>query len=252
MRRPRSLVTGAAARVGLATALEFASRGHDLVMAVRCLDARAEAAAARVRARAAAAGHPAATIELRAADLSDPSAVSTLAATFAGECLDAVVHCAARYDARPLGDLDSEHVLEHFRVNALAPLMLTQGIRKSLEASVLDAGAGVVCFTDMHAEGRLYRDHASYFASKGALGSIVSALALELAPTVRVNAIAPGVVAWPQGCDVAFQERYIARTPLARAGTVEEAAQCAAWLALEASFITGTTVRLDGGRWLTA
>ena len=250
-RRPRTLVTGAAVRVGLATAIEFASRGHDVVLAVRTVDGRAEAAADAVRASAKAAGHTDARVEVRTADLDDTNAVAALGASFRGERLDVVVHCAARYDARSVGELDSEYVLSHFRVNALAPLMLTQSLREALAKSTLPAGGAVVCFTDMHVEGRLYREHAAYFASKGALTTIVSALALELAPQIRVNGIAPGVVAWPEGCDAEFQARYIARTPLARAGTAQEAAKCAAWLALEASFVTGEVIRLDGGRWLT-
>ncbi|MSR70241.1 MAG: SDR family oxidoreductase [Phycisphaerales bacterium] len=249
--RPRTLVTGAAARVGLATAIEFATRGHDLVLAVRTDDARARCAVDAVRASAIAAGHHNAHIELRPADLNEASAVDGLAASFKGEQLDVVVHCAGRYDARPIQELDSEYVLSHFRVNALAPLMLTTALRAQLAASPLPAGGAVVCFTDMHVEGRMYRDHAAYFASKGALTALVGALALELAPAIRVNGIAPGVVAFPQGCDRDFQARYIARTPLARAGTVQEAAKCAAWLALEASFVTGAVLRLDGGRWLT-
>lgn len=249
--RPRTLVTGAAARVGLATAIEFAARGHDLVLAVRTDDARARAAVDAVRASAVAAGHADARIDVRAADLNDTIAVEALGASFKAEPLDVVVHCAGKYDVRPIGELESDYVLSHFRVNALAPLMLTQAVAPQLAASKLACGGAVVCFTDMHVEGRIYRDHCAYFASKGAMTALVGALAVELAPSIRVNGIAPGVVAFPDRCDADFQARYIARTPLARAGTVQEAAKCAAWLALEASFVTGTILRLDGGRWLT-
>ncbi len=249
-RRPRTLVTGAAARVGLATAIEFAARGHDVVLAVRIDDARARSAADAVLASAVGKGHAGARIEVRAADLNDPGAVEGLGASFKGESLDAVVHCAAKYDARPVGELESDYVLSHFRVNALAPLMLTQALAPQLAASTLVSGGAVVCFTDMHAQGRIYRDHCAYFTSKGAVTALVEALAVELAPSIRVNGIAPGVVAFPDRSDKEFQARYIARTPLARAGTVQEAAKCAAWLALEASFVTGTIIRLDGGRWL--
>jgi pteridine reductase len=96
----------------------------------------------------------------------------------------------------------------------------------------------------------MYTNHAAYFASKGALITLVESLAVELAPSIRVNGIAPGVVEWPVGADPEFQARYIARTPLKRAGTAIEAAQCATWLAIEASFMTGVILRLDGGRWL--
>ncbi len=250
-RRPRTLVTGAAARVGLATAIEFAARGHDVVLAVRTDDARARAAVDAVRASAVAAGHADVRIDVRAADLNDVAAVEGLAASFEGEPLDVVVHCAGKYDAQPVGEIEHESVLSHFRVNALAPLMLTQALCPQLAASALASGGAVVCFTDMHVEGRIYPNHCGYFASKGAMTALVGALAVELSPSIRVNGIAPGVVAFPDGSDKDFQARYIARTPLARAGTVQEAAKCAAWLALEASFVTGVIIRLDGGRWLT-
>lgn len=249
--RPRTLVTGAAIRVGLATAIEFAARGHDLVLAVRTDDARARAAVDAVRASAVAAGHPQVRVDVRAADLNDAGAVEALGASFKGEHLDVIVHCAGKYDAQPVGTLTSDSVLSHFRINALAPLMLTQALCPQLAASTLPCGGAVVCFTDMHGEGRIYTNHCGYFASKGALTTLVGALAVELAPSIRVNGIAPGVVAFPEGSDKDFQARYIARTPLARAGTVQEAAKCAAWLALEASFVTGAIIRLDGGRWLT-
>jgi len=78
----------------------------------------------------------------------------------------------------------------------------------------------------------------------------VEALARELAPRVRINAIAPGVVAWPDGTSVQERAAYEARTPLDRSGTPEDAAAMVRWLVLEAPFVTGEVIRLDGGRWL--
>lgn len=110
-RRPRTIVTGAAVRVGRATASEFARRGHDVVLAVRKIDAIAQASCEIVRKSAHDAGHPDAKIELRAANLDDPIAVVALAATFASEPLDVIVHCASRYDARAIGEIDAEYAL---------------------------------------------------------------------------------------------------------------------------------------------
>lgn len=245
-RRPRTLVTGAARRVGLAVACEFARRGHDLVMLVRALDARAEEAADAVRA----ASGGAATVEIRACDLDDSEAVSSLGASLMDGPIDALVHCAARYESQPIGQIDPGTALSHYRVNALAPLMLAQALRGALTSSVLPGGGAIVLFSDMHTQGRFYRGHASYFASKGAVDALVGALAVELAPKVRVNGIAPGVVAWPVDADEGFKARYLARTPLGRAGTPAEAAACAAWLAIDAHFVNGEIIRLDGGRWL--
>jgi pteridine reductase len=80
------------------------------------------------------------------------------------------------------------------------------------------------------------------------------ALALELAPEVRVNAIAPGAILWPEDDDggkpEAAKQAILARTPLGRTGTAEEVAGAVRWLLREASYVTGQVVRLDGGRLL--
>jgi len=79
---------------------------------------------------------------------------------------------------------------------------------------------------------------------------MVLSLAVELAPRVRVNAVLPGVVAWPEDTDGGVRRAYEARIPLARSGTPEDAASAVAWLALDARYVTGTELRVDGGRWL--
>jgi pteridine reductase len=78
----------------------------------------------------------------------------------------------------------------------------------------------------------------------------VESLAIDLAPAVRVNGVAPGVVDWDQQADAAERARYEARIPLARPGTPEDAAEAVCWLALEARYVTGTVVKVDGGRAL--
>ena len=242
---PRTLVTGAAVRVGLACSCEFARRGHAVVMAVHQRDERSRKAVDEVT-RAGGGRVP----EVVACDLSSPSALATLGAHVADGALDAFVHCAALYEAQPLGAVEAERALAHYRVNALAPLLLVQSLRDRLSESQLKGGGAVVLFSDMHTQGRFYGRHASYFASKGAVDALVGALAVELAPTIRCNGVAPGAVAWPEGGDEAMKTRYVERTPLGRVGTPEEAASCAAWLALDASFVTGEIIRVDGGRWL--
>lgn len=248
--RPRTVVTGAGARVGLATAKEFASRGHDLVMVVRSQSSSADEARKEVIAAATANGHGGVSVELLAAQLDRPADVDQLCATIGGHAIDVLVHCAAVYRPQPIGRISRMEIDHHLAVNAVAPLLLTQAAAPALRRSTLPGGGAVVFFTDMHVMGRPYPAHAAYFASKGAVSAIVESLAVELAPEIRVNGIAPGVVAWPTDSDPEFQKRYIERTPLGRAGTPQEAARCAAWLALEASFVVGETVRLDGGRWL--
>jgi pteridine reductase len=98
--------------------------------------------------------------------------------------------------------------------------------------------------------GRPRKGYAAYTASKAALAGMTHALALELAPHVTVNAIAPGVVAWAPDMSQRQREAYLQRVPLGRAGTVEDAARAVVYLARDGDYLTGQTIRVDGGRWL--
>jgi pteridine reductase len=86
--------------------------------------------------------------------------------------------------------------------------------------------------------------------SKSALHSMVEALALELAPAVRINGIAPGVVAWPDDAPADERAAYESRIPLVRAGTPDDAAHLVRSMIEDMPYVTGTVIRLDGGRWL--
>ncbi len=166
---------------------------------------------------------------------------------------DVLVHNASVYEPSPLADVTAQRVLHDYTVNALAPLLLTRALAPALARSTLPGGGAVVAMADIHAMGRPRKDFASYSMSKAALVEMVRSLSRDLAPGVRVNAIAPGVVAWPEEgheSDDAAQRAYVKRVPLGRAGTPEDAAKAVRWLALEASYVTGEVVRIDGGRWL--
>jgi pteridine reductase len=106
---------------------------------------------------------------------------------------------------------------------------------------------------DIHAMGLPRSGFSAYAMSKAALVELIRSLARELAPRVRVNGVAPGVVAWPEEgyeADEEAQRAYLKRVALERAGTPEDAAAAVAWLALDATYVTGQVIRLDGGRSL--
>jgi pteridine reductase len=246
--RPVALITGAARRIGRAIAITLARAGCDLVLSVRTsndgartLDRDLLALGARTR-----------WIEL---DLDDLDTVDRRVTSLARELprLDVLVHNASAYDPVPLASLDPEGILGAYRVNAAAPLLLSARLAPRLAESPLPGGGAIVAMGDMHALGRPRRNFSAYLMSKAALHQMVRSLALELAPRVRVNAIAPGVVAFPEAgreADEDFRLEYVRRVPLARAGTPEDAAGAVRWLALDAPYITGEVIRLDGGRWL--
>lgn len=246
--RPVVLITGGARRVGLATAHAFARAGCDLILTYRSSRDEAEQAAAVLRGF----GVEVATREL---DLDNPQAVTSFSQDLAntGPRLDVIVHNASIYSPTPAHDLTAETALSHYRVNALAPLLLSARLAPLLSRSPLPGGGAIVAMGDIHATGRPRRDFSAYSMSKAALIEMVQSLARDLAPRVRVNAVAPGVVAFPESgyeSDPEMQARYLSRVPLARSGTPGDAAETVRWLALEAHYVTGVVIRVDGGRWL--
>jgi pteridine reductase len=240
-------VTGGARRVGRAVALELARRGCDLAVTYR----RSEREAETLLTEAAALG---ASVRIDRLDLEDPANAEEYGTALAASSpVDILVHNASIYAGAPLAELTAEHALRMFRVNALGPLLLTKRLAGRLAASPLAGGGAVVGMADIHAMGLPRSGFAAYAMSKAALVEAIRSLARELAPRVRVNGVAPGVVAWPEKgyeADEAAQQAYLKRVPLGRAGTPEDAATVVAWLALEATYITGQIIRLDGGRSL--
>jgi pteridine reductase len=246
--RPIALVTGAAKRVGAAIAHQLAASGCDVLITYNTSDDAAQKTVASLRKL----GVAATAIPL---DITDEEDLLRTAKHLAKELprLDVLVHNASRYEPSPLGTIDAARLVEDYRVHAAGPLLLTQSLWPLLKRSVLEGGGSVVAMADMHVLGRPRKEFASYSMSKAALVEMVQTLARAMAPKVRVNAVAPGVVEWPtSGSEASAKLRaaYLRRVPLGRAGTPQDAANAVAWLALEAPYITGEILRVDGGRWL--
>jgi pteridine reductase len=160
--------------------------------------------------------------------------------------LDALVNNASAFFPTPIGEATPAQFDALFAANVRAPFFLAQAAAPHLRA----AKGAIVNLADIHAE-RPLRNHALYGMSKAALLHMTRALALELAPDVRVNAIAPGAILWPDaGKDEAAKQALLDRTPLGRTGTPGEIAATALWLLRDATYTTGQVVRLDGGRTL--
>ena len=247
--RPVALVTGGSRRVGAAICRAFAGVGFDLLTTHHASAEDADAVIHSLQSMGVAA-------RTEALDLADIGAVETFAAHVRESLprLDVLVHNAATYDQTPLDSFDPAAALRQHTVNAIAPALLTARLAPMLARSEIPGGGSVLAMCDIHALGRPRRSHLAYAMSKAALAEMVRTLARELAPNIRVNGVAPGVVAFPDAgpeSDPALQERYLARVPLARAGTPEDAAEAVRWLALDARYTTGQIIRIDGGRWLT-
>lgn len=240
-----ALVTGAAKRVGRAIALRLAQEGMHVAFTYNTSSTEAQETAHRIE-----------QLSRRAhaiqADLTQPDAIDRVFDAFSQRfgSLYALVNNASLFLPTPLGQITPDSFHRHIAVNALAPLLLTQRFAPLLAASYKPddpATAGrIVNLLDTQP----HRNHAAYNASKAALMQITQTTALELAPKITVNAVAPGVVDWAPGSTPEQQHRYLARVPLNRAGTPEDAAATVAFLIRDAHYCTGQTIRVDGGRSL--
>lgn len=240
--RPVALITGAARRIGAAIARRLHADGYDLLLHYHQSEAEMRALAADLdTARAD-------SVVVRSADLADTRALAPLidAAIERYGRLDALINNASLFSPTPLGALSPEAVDAHYIVNARAPLLLSQAAAPHLRRS----GGAIVNIADIYAE-RPLREHIAYCMSKAALVAATRALALELAPEVRVNAVAPGAILWPDGGkSEEAKASMLARTPLARIGDVDEIAEAVRWLLRDARYTTGQVLRVDGGRML--
>jgi pteridine reductase len=228
-RRRVALVTGAGVRVGNAIARDLARRGWTVAAHYRTHRPRGFAAAFQ-------------------ADLALADGPATLAAAFRSRFarLDLLVNGAAAFDALPVEETDAAAFDAQMNLNARAPLLLVKALLPLLRRS----GGSVVNVADVGGGLVPWRGYAAYAASKAALVRLTECLALDLAPRVRVNAVAPGSVLWPPSFPAALRRTLVARIPLGRAGDPADVAGAVRFLA-EASFVTGAVIPIDGGRHLS-
>ena len=239
---PVALVTGAARRIGAAIARRLHKDGYRVALHYRASDHEALALAAGLEQ-----SRPGSTLTLQA-DLEAFDRLPELVARTVGHFgrLDSLVNNASGFFPTPFGDATPAQWDALFGVNLRAPFFLAQAAAPHLAK----AGGAIVNLADVHGE-RPLEGHAIYGMSKAALLYMTRALALELAPSVRVNAVAPGAILWPEeGKDQSGKDALLARTPLSRIGTVEEVAEAVRWLLRDASYMTGEVLHIDGGRML--
>lgn len=235
-------ITGGARRIGAAMARVFHANGARLILHYRNSADEARALAGELME-----SRPG-SVALLHADLLDTADLARVArdAEEAFGQLDVLINNASSFYPTPLGTVTEEHWDDLLGSNLKAPFFLSQALAPALKKS----HGMILNMADIHAR-RPLRQHTVYCIAKAGLSMLTMSLAKELAPEVRVNAIAPGAILWPEAeMDPEDREQIIREVPLARTGTPEDIARTALFYISAAPYITGQVLAVDGGRSL--
>ncbi len=236
-----ALVTGAGVRVGRAIALALAEAGADVAVHYNASAASAEETAAGIRGM----GRRAAPLAADLLDAESPAGLVRRSIESLGG-LDLLVHSAANFQRLPLEDTDAAAWDASMNLNARAGMLLARAAAPALKAR----HGRIVLVSDFLALQPI-RGYVAHSASKAAAEGLVRALAVELAPEVSVNGVAPGTVLVPEGTSREQAERWAREALAKRNGDPSDVAAAVAFLCAGPSFITGQVLRVDGGKSLT-
>jgi pteridine reductase len=233
----RALVTGAGQRVGQAIALALGRAGMRVAVHYNASRSGAEATAAAI----AEAGGDAVLVQANLDDRDEARRLADFTLSALGG-LDLLVASAASFERLAYDGLDDEAFDRSLRLNLAAPFALAHRLTPALRAS-----RGSMVFITCTSATAPFKNYLPYVVSKGALRQLARTLALELAPEVRVNSVAPGTVLPPSSMTSEALERLVRQIPLGRQGTADDVAQAVLYLA-QAPFVTGEEIVVDGGR----
>jgi pteridine reductase len=235
-----ALVTGGGIRVGRAIVQGLAAEGATLAVHHHGSGEAARALVAELRKD----GHRA---DAFGADLTDDAQLEALVPEVERALgpVSVLVNSAAQFTRAPFLDTDAAMLDAEWRLNARAPFLLTRAVargmlqrREGVVVNVLDIGGAFVP----------WRSYSAYCMTKSALHMLTQVLALELAPHVRVNGVAPGTIIPPESLGPEERERIRVRIPLGRFGTPEDVARTVRFLVTGSDFVTGQVIAVDGGR----
>jgi pteridine reductase len=237
-----ALVTGGARRIGAAIVRGLHTAGANIMLHYRSSADDAVALQTELN------GVRASSVAVAEADLLEtaqlPVLVKAAADAFGG--LDLLINNASSFYPTPVGDITGIDWDDLVGTNLKAPLFLSQAAAPLLK----EASGLIVNLADIHGMKPLRR-YPVYSIAKAGLIMLTRSLARELGPHVRVNAIAPGPVLWPEdGLDSTLQQKIIERTALKRLGSPEDVARACLFFATEAPYVTGQILAVDGGRSL--
>lgn len=238
------LITGAAHRIGATTARTLHAAGANIVLHFRSSRAGAEALQQELHAIRAE------SVALVQGDLLDAATLPVLVeqAYASWGRLDVLINNASSFYPTPVGTVTEEHWHDLMGSNLKAPFFLSQAAAPHLRT---ERGC-IINIVDIHAD-RPLKEHPIYSMAKAGLVMMTKSLACELGPEVRVNAIAPGAILWPENdMDDSTKSRIIERTFLKRQGSPQDIANAVLFLARDAHYTSGHILTVDGGRSLNS
>lgn len=241
-RVPTVLVTGAARRIGAAIAGALHARGCRVFLHFQSSTDEAQALAGKLNAMREG------SAECLEADLAGADGAGRLATMLRerSDHLDLLVNNASRFYPTPVGEVTPESWDDLLGSNLRGPFFLTQALLPELRA----AQGNIVNILDIHAE-RPMRRHSVYCMAKAGLAMMTLSLARELGPEIRVNGVSPGAILWPEDEPPdAVKKHILDRTALKKMGAPEDIAGAVVYLGLDAPYVTGQILAVDGGRSL--
>ncbi len=231
-----ALVTGAAARLGRYVAEALADEGVHVVVHYRSSSREADELVEQLMRK----GVEAWAIQ---ADLADPAQAATLVERARHACsrpIEVLINSASIFDPSNVLGFTADELYQNIQVNAFAPLQLCRAM------AAQGRPGQIVNFLDTRVVD-YDRNNAAYHLSKRMLHALTRMLALELAPSIRVNAVAPGLILPPPGKDEAYLKGLVDSVPLKRHGSALDVVRAVLFL-LHSDFVTGQIIYLDGGR----
>lgn len=243
------LVTGAAKRIGATIASRFHQSGYRAIIHYNHSESDAQTLVQALNSQRA---DSAVAIQ---ADLCDPLATEKLARQAASHFghLDVLVNNASAFYPEEFGEITQNNWDAMIDSNVRAAFFLSQ----ELSSGLSKRGGAIVNLVDTHAD-RPLPGFPTYSIAKAALKAMTKSLAIELAPHVRVNGVSPGAILWPPSLEddsnpdiLEKRKKMLSKIPLGRLGSQRDIAEAVFYLATEANYITGFTMKVDGGRSLS-
>jgi pteridine reductase len=239
------LITGGAKRVGAAICRQLHANGFKLMIHYRSSKAEAQTLQSELNLQ-----RPN-SVALIQGDLLNLTILTSLVSQTIEHFgrLDVLINNASSYYPTEIGEINESNWDDLIGSNLKAPMFLSQAAAKELTKN----NGCIINITDMHID-RPKKGYIIYSSAKAGLVTLTKSLAQELSPEVRVNAVAPGPVQWPEDnpqFDEVYRQRVINQTLLKRVGEADDVAKAVRFLIMDAPFITGHVLAVDGGRSLS-